>query len=188
MAGFLKSRLILVFHCSFKSAAGTGHFFSFSYLKFWIMVGHSLSLNSFRMSAPRYKSTLWNCFVVQSSPRCPHSKLAPCFDGGGRHNSPLPLSPPHLHFPFIPCLPTLLLSQHTQCFSPGEAFPLYVFSWPCSISQTHLHLPVLLRVSYFWGLLLGEPLLSRNLSLVSRSELLPRPSLLPSFPDLLRHE
>ena len=137
MAGFLKSRLILVFHCSFKSAAGTGHFFSFSYLKFWIMVGHSLSLNSFRMSAPRYKSTLWNCFVVQSSPRCPHSKLAPCFDGGGRHNSPLPLSPPHLHFPFIPCLPTVLLSPAHPVLLSWWGLPLV----PLQLALFHLPNP-----------------------------------------------
>lgn len=184
MAGFLKSSLTLVFHCPFKSAAGTDHFFSSSYLKFWVMVGHSLSLNSCRISAPRYLTTLWSCFIVRSSPRCPHSKLAPCFDGGGRRNPPLSCSLPHPHFPLIPCLPVELLS--------GGVFPLHLFSWPCPISQTHLHLPVLLRVSYFWGPLFGEPLPEQKSwsgpKFGPRRELLPRPSLLPCCPDLLRYE
>ena len=149
MAGFLKSSLTLVFHCPFKSAAGTGHFFSSSHLRFWVMVGHSLSLNSCRISAPRCQTTLKLLYCLVFSP-LPSQQAGPLLWWWGRRDPPLPHSLPHPHFPLIPCLPAELLS--------GGAFPLHLFSWPCPISQTCLHFPVLLWVSYFWGPLFGEPL------------------------------
>ena len=60
--------------------------------------------------------------------------------------------------------------------SPGGAFQLQLFSWPCPIhpqflAQTHAYLPVLLTVSCSWSPLFWEPLPEQNsYNLIPRSE------------------